>query len=503
MSGAFSVVVAAGGSHDRWAMGAGGALPWARLDEDMRHFVRVTTMLAGNSVIVMGRRTWDSMSRPGPVMKGGRHVRVVTRSIGGVSSETRGSMFFTTLREAVDTPLAEDIPHATYVVGGAEILRSMLEDTELYHRCSTIYLTEVLPVLSPLPAAQADAVPDVFMPRPHELLADFEELDPPFRSNTDRSRCVFHVYDRRRTPYSDNEEMQYVRLVRRIVLFGEAVTTERTGTGTLSVAGAQLRFSLRGGRFPLLTCKRTWFKGVVRELLWFISGSCDAKVLQKQGVHIWDDNSSRAFLDARGLKHLSEGDIGAGYGHQMRHFGAPYYGCHHQYSGKGVDQLSELVKGLRSDPCSRRHLMSLWNPQALVEMAVPPCHVLTHWISREPDASSGGSRRLTCHLFMRSCDVGLGLPFNIASYALLCHMVALVTGHEAEEVLISTSDTHVYKSHLPALPATVIGASTRLYPFSTIRMDRSVREMDDFREEHISLVGPYQSHPTLSLKMAV
>lgn len=179
------------------------------------------------------------------------------------------------------------------------------------------------------------------------------------------------------TPQNHNE-IQYLDLVRDILDHG-CRKEDRTGTGTLSKFGAQMRFDLRDSTMPLLTTKRVFWRGVVEELLWFISGSTNANVLANKGVHIWDGNGSRDFLDSRGLYDRDVGDLGPVYGFQWRHFGATYTTMHADYTGQGVDQLTSVVRALKEDPSSRRIVLSAWNPVDLDAMALPPCHVLSQF----------------------------------------------------------------------------------------------------------------------------
>lgn len=245
-------------------------------------------------------------------------------------------------------------------------------------------------------------------------------------------------------PTVSHDERQYCNLIWDILGYG---TVEKTRNGTtICVFGAGMHFSLRGGILPLLTTKRVAWVTCLKELLWFIRGCTDNAVLKEQGVHIWDANASREFLDGRGLTHLRENDLGPVYGHQWRHFNAPYTGCDADYAGKGVDQLADIITILK-DPAqrtSRRMVMSAWNPQQLDEMALPPCHVLVQF-----NVSEGNL--LSCALYQRSGDVGLGVPFNIASYALLTHLLAHHCGLRANDFIYNVGNAHIYEEHVSAL----------------------------------------------------
>ena len=200
-------------------------------------------------------------------------------------------------------------------------------------------------------------------------------------------------------------DLQYSDLVKDVLLHGE-LRKERTGVGTLSVFGRMLRFDLEKG-FPLLTSKKVYFKGVVEELLWMIKGCTDAKELAEKKVHIWDGNSSREFLDSLGLDYPA-GELGPIYGHQWRHYNAEYTHAHADYTGKGVDQLAQVIHLIKTNPTSRRIIMTAWNPEHNKFMALPPCHTLCQFYVNVTQNT------LSCQLYQRSGDIGLGIPFNIA-----------------------------------------------------------------------------------------
>jgi thymidylate synthase len=246
-----------------------------------------------------------------------------------------------------------------------------------------------------------------------------------------------------------HEEHQYLDLIHRILATGSR-EEGRNGT-TLSVFGNMMRFSLQDGVLPLLTTKRVAWKTCFHELFWFIRGSTDNTELKSQNVHIWDANGSREFLDSRGLTHLQEDDLGPVYGHQWRHFNAEYTDCKTDYAGKGKDQLAYIINAL-NDPVqrtSRRLVMSAWNPCQIDDMALPPCHVLCQFNVHD-------GNKLSCSLYQRSGDVGLGVPFNIASYSLLTHLIAKHCGLEAHEFVYFLGNAHIYENHIEPLKQQII-----------------------------------------------
>ena len=294
----------------------------------------------------------------------------------------------------------------------------------------------------------------------------------------------------------NTEELQYLDLCKRIIEEGE-FRPDRTGTGTYSIfAPPQLRFNLRDNAFPLLTTKRVFTKGIILELLWFIAGCTDGKKLSEQGVKIWEGNGSREYLDSIGLTDRREGDLGPIYGFQWRHFGAKYKTCDDDYTGQGVDQLQNVIDKLKTNPYDRRIIMSAWNPADFALMALPPCHIFSQFYVNFP---KNGKPQLSCLLYQRSCDMGLGVPFNIASYALLTIMIAHICDMEPGEFIHTLGDAHVYKDHVDALKEQ-ISRTPRAFPKLFIK--RKVESIDDFKYDDFEIVD-YHPHPKIQMKMSV
>jgi thymidylate synthase len=281
------------------------------------------------------------------------------------------------------------------------------------------------------------------------------------------------------------DESEYLALVERVIRFGES-RDDRTGVGTFSKFGPQLRFDLTNGKVPVLTTKKVWWRAVVEELLWFISGSTNEEKLSSKGVHIWKANRRKGM----------DGDLGPTYGFQWRHSGAEYFDCHTDYSGKGVDQLAWVINEIQTNPNSRRLVVSAWNPKDLPGMALPPCHMSFQFYVHSGTNNSQGE--LSCHVYQRSADLGLGVPFNIASYGLLTHLVAEVCKLKAKELIMTFGDAHVYKTHIAGL-ARQISRTPLPSPTVTINPRECI---DDFTAGDIKLVG-YKSHDAISFEMAV
>ena len=298
---------------------------------------------------------------------------------------------------------------------------------------------------------------------------------------------------------------QYHDLLQDILDNGED-KDDRTGVGTYSVFGRQLRFNLEEG-FPAITTKKLAWKGVLSELLWFLEGSGDERRLAEilhgdrntEKGTIWTGNAQADYWTP---KAKYDGDLGRVYGVQWRHwnkyheqmnFGKAHLGGDRVAADKTeVDQIKNLVDGLKNDPAGRRHILTAWNVAELDQMALPPCHVMSqYYVSK--------SGKLSCHMYQRSVDVFLGLPFNIASYALLTHMLAHVCGYSVGELIISTGDTHIYKNHVDQVKEQL---SREAFPNPSLWLNSEIKEIDKFTMDDVQLVN-YESHGTIKADMAV
>ena len=264
-------------------------------------------------------------------------------------------------------------------------------------------------------------------------------------------------------------ERQYLDLLAEVLQNG-ARKTDRTGTGTLSVFGRQLRFDI-ADRFPLLTTKKLHTKSILTELLWFLRGDTNVKWLQERGVTIWDEWADE------------NGNLGPVYGYQWRHWRTP--------DGREIDQIFEVLKNLKTKPDSRRHIVSAWNPADVDKMALPPCHALFQFY-----VANG---KLSCQMYQRSADLFLGVPFNIASYAALTLMVAQVTDLKPGDFVLTLGDAHIYLNHLEQVREQLTRSPR---PFPKLKLNPAVKDLLDFRYEDFTLEG-YDPHPAIKAPIAV
>lgn len=280
----------------------------------------------------------------------------------------------------------------------------------------------------------------------------------------------------------------YLELLRRVRHEG-IDRPDRTGTGTRGVFGHQMRFDLGAG-FPLLTTKKVHLRSILHELLWFLRGETHVESLQSAKVSIWDEWATAEQTARYGRK---AGDLGPVYGHQWRNFGATPR-ADGGWEDDGVDQIRRLLVDLVEKPYSRRLIVTGWNPKEADQVALPPCHTLFQFY-----VTPGARPRLSCHLYQRSADVFLGVPFNIASYAMLTMMIAQVVGMDPGDFVHSFGDAHLYTNHFEQADLQ-LGREPRALP--TMRLDPSVRDLFAFRFEHFTLEG-YDPHPAISAPVAV
>jgi len=262
---------------------------------------------------------------------------------------------------------------------------------------------------------------------------------------------------------------QYHDLLNHVLEHG-VLKADRTGTGTKSVFGYQMRFNLEDG-FPAVTTKKLHFRSIIHELLWFLRGDQNIAYLKENGVKIWDEWADE------------DGNLGPVYGVQWRSWPTP--------DGRHIDQIARLVEGIKNNPDSRRHIVSAWNVAEIENMALPPCHALFQFYVADG--------RLSCQLYQRSADIFLGVPFNIASYALLTHMVAQVTGLKVGDFVHTFGDAHIYSNHFEQVQ---LQLSRSAFELPRLELNTDINSLEDFTYDDIKIVG-YESHPSIKAPIAV
>jgi thymidylate synthase len=286
------------------------------------------------------------------------------------------------------------------------------------------------------------------------------------------------------------DEKKFIDAIAKIASEGIA-RPDRTGVGTVSVFSGHLRFSLRDGRFPLMTHRKINLRMIFEELMWMLRGQTDSKILASKKVPIWNANTTREFLDVRGLNHLEEGDIGAAYGFQLRHFGAQYTGCASDYAGQGFDQLQYVIDTLKNNPSSRRIMFSLWNPADLATMALPPCA----WSAQFYVADGV----LSCKLVQRSSDIALAGGWNIAQYALLTYLLANICSLKPGDLIWTPGDTHIYLNQMSAANE-ITNRTPRPFPVIHITSPAD-GQITGFEWNNITLKGYNPVTPQINIPM--
>jgi len=290
----------------------------------------------------------------------------------------------------------------------------------------------------------------------------------------------------------EHEEYQYLNIVKHILDNG--FWEEGRNGKTKSIFGNSMRFSLKDGKIPILTTKKTAWKTCLKELLWFIRGETNNKILKEQGVHIWDANSSREFLDSRGLFNYEEDELGPIYGRQWRQFNKPFFskGQEDVTKEEGIDQLQQIIDALK-DPkqrTSRRLIMTAWNPCQLDQMALPPCHILCQFNVHD-------GNKLSCMMMQRSADFFLGIPFNIASYSILTHLIAKHCGLEAYEFIHCMGNCHLYEN---AIDAAKLQITREPFEFPTLSIKQVRENINDYQVDDFEIHN-YKSHEVIKVAM--
>lgn len=398
-----------------------GKLPWAGTAEgreDMTWFKSQTSADSrGTVAVIMGRKTWDSIDQKHRPLRGRVNI-VVTSAVkeNDLSYENSPIIYVPDFKSALQWCKSSGELSRCIVIGGAQIYRQAMLSP--YLRGATITIID------------KDYDCDTFFPV--DLLGnDVTELEP----HASLNKYLFYEF-------SNEDERLYLNLLSRTLTAPKK--PNRTGVPTFSLSHQSITIGLfeegHGNILPLLTTKKVFWKSIFHELIWFLRGSTDTSYLAAADVHIWDGNSTREFLTGRGLCHYKDGEVGPIYGRQWRAWGADYP----PGSSQGIDQLARVIDLIKRDPWDRRMIVSAWNPSQIDQMALPPCHY-SFQFNVDP-AQDGAPKYLNCLVNMRSTDIFCGLPFNIASYALLTHIVAHITKLTPGKLTISMCDMHLYEN---------------------------------------------------------
>lgn len=482
-----------------------------RIDEDMEFFKTITTVCSNKNktnAVLMGYNTWLSIPNSFRPLKNRLNVVLSKDHCNYHDIEKGQNILFRNNFEVTISELERmDNIESIFIIGGSQIYQQALQ----MNRINKIYLTEIH---SNLFSSLADKQQIVYFPYFNvndydKITSEIKDCNLKLKLKSDSSLSVqfnqeltihlnyqFCTYiPIIRCPKSDPflntfnyqndlnycnslniDEQNYLNLLSDVRHQGQ-IKEGRNGK-TYSLFGKKLEFNLSNNTIPILTTKKMAVKTCIKELLWFISGNTSNQILNQQNVNIWNGNSSREFLDKLGLIDRNEGDLGPIYGFQWRHSGAEYINCDTNYTNQGIDQLQNSIDLLKSDPNSRRNIVSAWNPKDLHLMALPPCHVLFQWYVEND--------KLSLQLYQRSGDVFLGVPFNIFSYSLLIHMVAHLTGLKAHKFIHILGDVHAYEQHLEAINTQIL---RKPLVFPKVRINGSINSINMFKLDNFEIIN--------------
>lgn len=469
-----------------YGIGREGNIPW-HLKPDLAYFRKMTQ----HSFVIMGRTTYFSI--PEKYRPLSNRVNIVLTNnpelLKKTNIEKRVDLVyckFIDLNYYIAEIKKTDIRFANselFIIGGSKIYELFAKSCE--HNVKNIYLTYIY----------KNFKCDCKFPliNCHYKLTNIGEKLYDADSQLYYRFCKWEFTSGK---YEDIDECKYLKIAHNLLYNGEE-RIDRTGVGTLAQFGTNIVYDI-STYIPALTTKKVPFKTCLWELLWFLQGKTDNQWLQERGVHIWDGNSSREYLDSIGLTHLREGDCGACYGFQWCHFGATYNNCETDYTGQGINQIEYVLDLLRNNPQSRRILISAWNPADLGKTCLPPCHMsIQFFVSQD----SNGNQRLSGQMYQRSADWFLGEPFNILSYTILLYILAMKCDMKPDKLIITTGDTHIYKNHIEQMKEQIT-RNILTQPKLIVNPEVKYKKFVDIIPDDFELFG-YFSHPTIKGKMAI
>ena len=476
-------------AYDRRNGGIGNeeGLVW-KLRGDLKNFKEITN----GGVVVMGRKTWDTIPQKFKPLPGRINIVISSkaeelRKLPLFNNETRDENnsvhAFSSIDELVNCYL-KNISKPIFIIGGANVYNQILNEYTDY--IDTIYTTEVYNV------PKSVEYTSFF---PHKSLEEQFKRDSVsdfIRGEGDEYwfRLVNWTRD---GGWSNLEESSYLDVLERLSNLSDT-RNNRTAVSTRSLFGFMWKYDLQD-TFPLLTTRRQFTRAIFEELMFYLSGKTDNKILTDKNIHIWDGNTTREFLDKRGLQRYPEGDMGETYGFNIRHFGGEYIDCKSDYTGVGYDQLDNLVNLLKNDPTSRRMIITLWNPSTLHNAALPSClYLYQFYVNLE-------KRQLNVMINLRSSDYYLANNWNVCTGAFFVHMLCNLNGIDLTpgELTIVTGDTHIYENHMEAITECL---TREPRPFPKLIVKRKVDNISDFTFEDMELIG-YHPYPNISVDMVV
>ena len=486
----FKIIVSICEKND---IGLNGILPW-KIRKDLKTFRKIT-IGNGNNAIIMGRITFENLMQYKINFFSFRKIIVLTtKPKNGLYEHKQKDCLNTDIKflPSIDEALNETINNKDVFIVGGELLYKSIIDKYMY-LCDEVLLSKV--------KGQHEC--NSFFPYDKMLK---------YSKSFIIENIGYYIVEEHKINVV-HCEYQYLNLLSKIIRTGERRYCQGHND-TLGIFGETMKFDLREG-FPLLTTKKTWFEGIKKELLFFLSGKTDTKILEAQKINIWKGNTRIEYLRENNLEY-DEGDMGPGYSFQWRHCGADYKGCNEDYTGQGIDQIKNVINSIKINPFSRRHIVSAWDVVNINNMALPPCHSFFQFyvgcednINRPNDLlivglSDGDVKQplpkyLDCILHQRSADMFLGVPFNIASYALLMSIIGQLTGLIPRYFTHNLGDCHIYIKHLRQAQEQI---ERTPYPLCNLKFMSDLKDIDDIKPEDI-IIEDYKSHPIIKADMII
>lgn len=471
-------------------IGKNGKLPW-NIKADMEYFTNTTeascTYVATN-VVIMGKNTWNSIPEKHRPLKNRINIvisttlettfnnlaDIVTKNPHGTTREIVVKDILSAFSIISELEKLINIDEI-FIIGGKQLYDMVFDNHHII--TGNLHVTHIKGCFDT------------------DVKVKFNDYF--FNKVTTKELSCGSGYISVYKPIYNSEEVQYLNMLNSIIKNGNFRQTRNANT--LSCFATNLTFDL-SKTFPLLTTKKMFLRGIFEELKFFLLGQTNTKILEDKKVNIWKGNTSRQFLDSVGLNHLEEGDMGPLYGFQLRHYGAEYHGCNYDYNSSGYDQFKNVLNLLKNDKYSRRIMMSTFNPAQISQGPLPPCHGIVIQFGIE------GTNKLSCHMYQRSADCFLGIPFNIASYALLVHIICELVNNDLEyngEKLVpgiltmSLGDYHIYEQHIEVVKEQI---NRTPYIFPQVKINKKITKIEDLNFEDISLLN-YKSHESLKADM--
>jgi len=515
-------------TFDKNGIGKDGSMPWS-IPEDLEHFKELTTHSGddGNNfnIVVMGRKTWDSIPTNFKPLRGRFNVVLsndekyiiennnkfadkvnIQHNLGvlftswdkffnnGNNSDYKVVQSLILYRLHYDTQSSRDIKFTYHIIGGEQIYKKAIDSglplriyaTEIYSKleCDTFFPLvsgSVITELSEFKQSQKEG-------HWYRFINSIKVFSGSGGSGSS-SRMIKPFY---------SQEQAFLALMQKILEEGQS-NDDRTGVGTLSVFGEMLKYDLRD-TFPLCTTKKMFVRGIFEELMFYLSGKTDNKILVEKGVHVWTQNTTKEFLDKRGLGHYEVGDLGVTYGFNFRHFGAEYKGCGFDYgsgdSSVGYDQVANVINLIKTEPASRRIIIDLWDCSTIHKAALPPC------LCKYQFHVNTTKKELNLAIYLRSSDVFLANGWNTATGAILVHLLCNLEGIDLTpgELTVFIADAHLYKTHIEQVKEQI---SRSPFPFPKLLIKgEKKKDIMDFKYEDLSLIG-YRSGAAIKAEMAV